>query len=547
MDIHPNVMVDRRRGRDRGRTRSVPPPSDSSSGSSRDATPRGCGDACKAVFKLALMLFLLQVLIPLNIDICQMLKPKTAVECGCCGILNLHSETEIPLRFYGLTFVLFLVILARCVLFGTTNYINSFIFPYREHDRREGSMAVRIGSLLATFMLGIQVLFVNVWLGLSVLRGLKDLTVMVGVTKFLYLIVHFCTTCTMLCCSSSGIWWPVTTEFPEFAEPAHKIGIFITFVIPIIFLTAIAATALGVVATATSSSTSEGTTGCGKTHLLPNITTYHGLTSSGRDRSYSIHLPANYSESTPYPVVLGFHGSSSIGLFFEADTKLSEARFSANKIMVYPNGIGGAWAGANYSEVSVDEDLQFVSDLLSDVRGSYCVDDSRIFATGMSIGGGFVNTIACSSTGAQFAAFAPASGSFYTDDDAAHGNCTPARSPLPVLEIHGGSDASVYYAGGAGEGGEEPGIPTWLGWWAQRNGCDDGGKTVEDSFGGDVHHTSWTCGAAEGALQHWKVDDMGHCWASTEINFSQIAAGEGPTHIQASQIIMDFFDQFTKP
>ncbi|KAI0169614.1 carbohydrate esterase family 1 protein [Hypoxylon sp. FL1284] len=289
-----------------------------------------------------------------------------------------------------------------------------------------------------------------------------------------------------------------------------------------------------------------GTAGCGKSQPLSDV--YRGLTSSGRIRTYSVHLPDNYTETTPYATVLGFHGSSSIGLFFEADTKLSESRFSANKIMVYPDGVGGAWAGANYSEATVDEDLQFVTDLLADLRGEFCVDDARIYATGMSSGGGFVNTIACSeAVGGAFAAFAPASGSFYTDNAAQHGSCAPARSPLPVLEVHGGADASVHYDGGEGEGGVEPSISDWLGYWAQRNGCDDAGKKVEDSFDGDVHHTTWTCGDTEGALQHWKVDDMGHCWASTEINFSQIAAGELPTHIQASQIIMDFFDQFTKP
>ena len=67
------------------------------------------------------------------------------------------------------------------------------------------------------------------------------------------------------------------------------------------------------------------------------------------------------------------------------------------------------------------------------------------------------------------------------------------------------------------------------------------------------------------ALQHWKVDDMGKCyrhligwnlaenmfaghqWASTEPNFSQLAAGTSPAHIQASSIVMAFFDQFVKP
>ncbi len=74
----------------------------------------------------------------------------------------------------------------------------------------------------------------------------------------------------------------------------------------------------------------RATTGCNKVHLLTGVTTYHGLTSSGRDRSYSVHLPGGYDKSKPYPVVLGFHGSSSTGLFFEVDTKMSESRFSAD-------------------------------------------------------------------------------------------------------------------------------------------------------------------------------------------------------------------------
>lgn len=290
-----------------------------------------------------------------------------------------------------------------------------------------------------------------------------------------------------------------------------------------------------------------GTAGCGKVHWFNGITQYNfGLKSSGMDRSYSIHLPPDYDANAPYPVVLGFHGSQSVGLFFEVDTKMSESQYSAGKIMVYPNGVGGAWAGANYSSVSVEVDLQFVTDLLSNLRANYCVDDSRIYATGMSIGGGFVNTIACSDVGSEFAAFAPHSGSYYTDNGGVNASCTPARSPLPILEIHGGADQSVYYEGGVGEGGIEPAIPDWLSWWAERNNCTSP-PSVEESFDDDVQHYVWTCGDTEGVLQHWKVDDMGHCWASTEPNFSQLSIGQGPTHIEASQIIIDFFDQFSKP
>lgn len=215
-------------------------------------------------------------------------------------------------------------------------------------------------------------------------------------------------------------------------------------------------------ASASSQYTGGDTSGCGKSHWFNGIPQIRSIASSGVDRSYGIHLPSNYSEDDQYPTILGFHGSSSIGFFFEADTGLDSSNYTADKIMVYPNGLGGAWAGANYSNASVPEDLQFVWDILVDLRQNYCIDSARIYATGLSIGGGFVDTIACNATvGGEFAAFAPASGSFYTNNDDNHKGCEPARVPVPILEFHGGADTDVKYDGGEGEGGIEPAIPDW--------------------------------------------------------------------------------------
>ena len=208
--------------------------------------------------------------------------------------------------------------------------------------------------------------------------------------------------------------------------------------------------------------TGGDTTGCGKSHILKGVTAYHGLESSGVHRSYGIHVPIDYAKHQPYPTIIGFHGSSSIGFFFQADSRLNERRFTADKIMVYPNGLGGAWAGANYSEATVEQDLQFVWDMLADIRANYCIDSARIYATGMSIGGGFVDTIACNDTvGGEFAAFAPAAGAFYTDNDDNYASCSPAREVTPMMEFHGGRDKDVMYAGGDGEGGSLPNISRW--------------------------------------------------------------------------------------
>ncbi|KAF7308836.1 Carbohydrate esterase family 1 protein [Mycena kentingensis (nom. inval.)] len=302
----------------------------------------------------------------------------------------------------------------------------------------------------------------------------------------------------------------------------------------------LAASSLGI------SSRATGSAGCGTTHWFPGITKYHSVTSSNRSRDYSIHLPSSYDANHPYPVVLGFHGSSSVGFFLEVDSKLSESRFSGDKIMVYPNGLDGAWAGPSYSNTSLAEDITFVGDLITEVQNNYCVDVTRMYATGLSNGGGFVGSLACdASVGGKFAAFAIAAGSFYTDLNGPDNGCTPARSPLPILEFHGGNDKSVFYAGGEGEGGELPAISDWISSWATRNGCTSP-PAQNDTFDGDVHHFSWTCQGVDGVLQHYKVDSMGHVWPSTEPNFSQLAALEGPTHIQASSILMDFFDKFAR-
>ncbi|KAK8054798.1 hypothetical protein PG993_000025 [Apiospora rasikravindrae] len=290
--------------------------------------------------------------------------------------------------------------------------------------------------------------------------------------------------------------------------------------------------------------------GCGRPANISSSLP-HLVTSGGMVRTYTVHLPSNYSETQQYPVLVGYHGHPGIGLFLELDSRLDE--FAPDKIVVYPNGVDQAWAGANYSKATVPQDLQFTADLLADLRTRYCIDSARVYATGMSNGAGFVGALACNDTvGGEFAAFAPVAGAYYTD---AHGpdddGCKPARDLTPILEFHGGADESV------------------LSWWADRNGCQ-APPEQQDSFNDTVHHLSWTCRGSQGVLQHYKVDPMSmpsrgplaycnldstdsscvtaeHVWPSTEPNFSQLAAGDVPTRIQASEIMQDFFRRYTRP
>lgn len=78
--------------------------------------------------------------------------------------------------------------------------------------------------------------------------------------------------------------------------------------------------------------------------------------------------------------------------------------------------------------------------------------------------------------------------------------------------------------------------------WVSRNRCTN--LTTNDFDNGTVHFSSWTCGGVNGALEHYREDDMGHVWASQTQTFSQAIIGEGPTKLEANDIIMKFFDRF---
>jgi poly(3-hydroxybutyrate) depolymerase len=153
------------------------------------------------------------------------------------------------------------------------------------------------------------------------------------------------------------------------------------------------------------------------------------------------------------------------------------------------------------------------------LQDTFCVDPARIYATGHSNGGGFVGLLACSADhGGQFAAFAPVSPALYTDLSG-NDNCSPQRSPMPILEFHSRDDPTVFYQGGQGSGGPLPAITEWLGRWVSRNGCRTPSVTTLPS--GTKHHV-WGCGSKERNLQHYEHLHEGHSWPRTEVDASKL-------------------------
>jgi len=299
-----------------------------------------------------------------------------------------------------------------------------------------------------------------------------------------------------------------------------------------------------------------GSAGCGK-----NIPSGHELgqdlavnvSSGGDSRNYRIYLPPTYTEDEPSPLVISYHGglrnaSWQTGL----DGIVDEPFFNKHYIVVHPDGLNMSWQGTPDKETG--NDIQFTSDFLDDIEGRYCVDTLRIFATGKSNGGGFVNLAACDpQLSTRIAAFAPVSGSFYVyditgpdcDPETVRLPCSPGRDDVAVMEFHGGADTTIpYYGNATRKDACLPAIPHWAREWAGRNriGGDPAVRTLPGS-GAAVVLFEWGSGARKGLVSQVFDPGLAHSWPSTAPNLDTEEKGEEPASYNATHVMLEFFEK----
>ncbi|KAK7525926.1 Alpha/Beta hydrolase protein [Phyllosticta citriasiana] len=318
--------------------------------------------------------------------------------------------------------------------------------------------------------------------------------------------------------------------------------------------------ALQLASLAVCASTAAATASCGCGNSLPtdvvpgadstNVTIYSG----GIERSYLIHLPANYTTNEPVPLILSFHGRTKSAAEQEELSQFSNASYNPRAIAVYPQGVANSkgvrqWTGDPDAPANVS-DIAFTSDLITNLTSSYCVDTSRVYATGKSNGGGLVGLLACDpTTSAQIAAFAPVSGAFYYGVLGAANDslpaCNPSRSPIPILEFHGELDTTIPYDGrGPGGRGETAPVLDWVHDWVERDGFHvDSNVTTSVCQGTgypEVERHSW----GGGVVQHYWESNLKHTWPATYANDDD-ESGNYTTCYDGAAVIMTFFENFS--
>jgi polyhydroxybutyrate depolymerase len=295
-------------------------------------------------------------------------------------------------------------------------------------------------------------------------------------------------------------------------------------------------------------STLVATTGCGKpTSILPGTSAEETIRTDGRTRAYLLHLPTGYGTSRSQALVLAFHGHSGSDEGLESYTGLSLLADRGDFIADYPQGTLGphgatGWttSGTNAVTVTYDpmvHDALFVSDLLTYLQATLCVDAHRIYATGWSNGGGMAGLLACALAG-RVAAVAPVDGAFPPIADGCH-----PQHPISILEFHGTADPLVPYTGDASM--LWPPISEWLAAWAQRDGC--GGVATTFVQNADVVGEQWT-GCVEGAvIRHYRIAGGGHTWPGASTTIDPSYFGKTTHTITATDLIWQFFQAHPLP
>ncbi len=275
------------------------------------------------------------------------------------------------------------------------------------------------------------------------------------------------------------------------------------------------------------------------------------IVSSGETREYLLHVPDSYDTSTPTPLVLSLHSG---GVWPAHQKNLSHWNRLADQlgfIVVYPKGndlpgvplasvIAAKMWHSFETGAGLERDVRFISQLIDTLRTAYNIDTTRIYANGMSNGGGMAFVLSCA----------------LSDRIAAVGLVAPAQTlppdwcantrPVPVIAFHGDTDEILPYDGGPlGDPFSPvkpvfPAVRDFLANWAQRNGC--AAEPVQSAVAPDVTRLEYPDCDESAAVVLYTLAGAGHTWPGGK-PLPEWYAGATNTSIDATEAMWAFFQE----
>ena len=255
------------------------------------------------------------------------------------------------------------------------------------------------------------------------------------------------------------------------------------------------------------------------------------IVSAGKKREYLLYVPKTYDSTRPTPLVISLHGA---GGWPVQQMELSGWNRVAERegfIVVYPSGIATAGPRVWHQDRG---DVAFISELIDKVAANYNIDQSRIYANGMSNGGGMTFTLSC-----RLSDRIAAVGMVGAAQLVPFKSCAD-RKAVPMIAFHGTADPMAPYNGGMSwvVPSALPAMPTWVANWAKRNRCDF--KPIDSPVAADVTRREYTHCADGAPVVLYTILGGGHTWPGGQ-QMPEWFAGPTSRSIDASRVMWDFF------
>jgi polyhydroxybutyrate depolymerase len=220
---------------------------------------------------------------------------------------------------------------------------------------------------------------------------------------------------------------------------------------------------------------------------------------AGVARDVLVHVPP--ATTGALPLVLALHGAGETGPDFARDTGFDRLADQQRFLVAYPSA-GGKHPFWNISGNHGTRDhVEQLEKSLDALEAAVCVDPARVFATGVSNGGGFAARLGCELSG-RLAGIAAVAGGYRSLPP-----CNPER-PLPVLEIHGTADHVVPYQGRPPDGAGS--VDRWLADWRRIDACS--GAPLRRPIERGVAEIKWTGCAQQTVVEHLRLAGVRHGW-----------------------------------
>ena len=298
-------------------------------------------------------------------------------------------------------------------------------------------------------------------------------------------------------------------------------------------------------ANASATASPSGSTACATDDLLaPPGTSTQTINVGGEPRTYMLHVPPSYQVGTPTPLVMAFHGMGSNANQQLLLTGMTTTSDTHGFILVAPEARSGQWQLPTGAETAADTaanaDFAYLTAMATDLNDMVCIDRTRQYASGMSLGSALTLVLACAPN-RTFAAFGGVGAAFYSP---ACDNAPPA----PLIYFHGTADAVVPIAGGLAPLGQTvAAIPDSMSAWAAHNDCT---AVTQSSIGTDVTLTAWTACANDADVDFYAVTGGGHTWPGSDPGVAAYVAdrlGYTTQSVDASELMWEFFSRYQLP